>query len=157
MREFGLGTYSDLGVARLPVGSIREASVSSQPALPMFGQDTPRKVWKRQRQTAREVYRRQRADDTTRAAAGRETRKGQVLRCLAAYWNRFQVSPTALELLAWMLSSGERVRDVNDVRPKLHYLFKDGLVEPRAKRTCSVSGMTVWTWAVREAGSREPR
>ena len=110
---------------------------------------------KRQRQTAREVYRRQRAEDVKRAKAGKETRQAQVLRCLAAYWNQRQVSPTASELLAWMLARGERVKDCNDVRPKLFYLVKKGLVEARGKRPCGVSKKTVHTWAVREIGSQE--
>lgn len=130
---------------------------SPQRALPFYGQDPPTpRTHKRQRQTAREVYRRARDRDKVKAEAGQETREEQVLRCLAAYWNRFQASPTALELLAWMRECGEPVFDVNSIRPRLKELVDDGLVEPRAKRKCIVSGQTVWTWAVREVGSVEP-
>lgn len=127
------------------------------PSLPFdLPPPTPR-AHKRQRATAREVYRRQRAEDVAKADAGKETREGQVLRCLAWHWNVTQHSPTALELLAWMREKGEPVFDANSVRPKLHYLVKKGLVRPQAKRRCRVSGEEVWTWAVREAGDGEPR
>lgn len=119
--------------------------------------DPPRRPHKRQRQTARLVYARKRDEDKAKAKAGKETREGQVLRCLAAWWNRYQTSPTALELLAWMKEQGEPVFDVNSVRPRIRQLVEDGLVEPRAKRRCIVSGMTVHTWSVREAGSLRPR
>lgn len=132
--------------------------MNAQRALPMYDQEPPApRVHKRARQTSREVYRVARAQDIQRAKTGKETRKAQVLRNLAAYWNRFQRSPTALELLAWMQERGERVRDVNDVRPKLHYLFKDGLVESAGTRRCIITGKNVHTWRVREAGSREGR
>lgn len=115
------------------------------------------KPHKRQRQTAREVYRVQRAKDQQRKDAGLETREAQVLRCLSAFWNRHQYSPTALELLAWMRAKGERVFDVNSVRPRIKALVDAGLVEPRFRLRCTVSGQKVWTWAVREMGSKEPR
>lgn len=117
---------------------------------------TPRRH-KRQRQSAREVYRQQRAVDVEKAAAGKETREGQVLRCLAWHWNATQQSPTALELLAWMRARGEPVFDANSVRPRLTTLLAEGLVEVRTKRVCAVSGKTVGTWAVREIGSQEAR
>jgi len=109
------------------------------------------------RQTSREVYRRQRAIDAVKAAHGIETREGQVLRCLAAWWNRFQTTPTALELLAWMKERDEPLFDVNSIRPRLTELLERGLIEPAGKRRCIVSGKTVHTWRVREAGSTEPR
>jgi hypothetical protein len=116
-----------------------------------------RRPHKRQRATAREVYRRQRSGDVAKASAGKETREDQVLRCLAAHWNATQVSPTALELLAWMRARGESVFDANSVRPRLTALVARGLVTPQTKRPCRVSGETVHTWAVREQGSQEPR
>lgn len=132
-------------------------STTPQPCLPeLFGPRVPR-AHKAQRTTAREVYRRQRAIDQARAVMGGETREGQVLRCLAAYWNRHQASPTARELLAWMHDQGEPVDDVNSVRPRINALVAHGLVEPRAKRPCRITKKTVWTWAVREIGSAEPR
>lgn len=108
---------------------------------------------KRQRQTAREVYRVQRAQDTVKRAAGKEDREAQVLRCLAAFWNARQFSPTALELLDWMMAHGERAFDVNSVRPRITALVAKGLVEARCKRQCHISGKTVHAWAVREIGS----
>jgi hypothetical protein len=117
---------------------------------------TPR-AHKRQRSTAREVYRQQRAVDVAKAEAGKETREGQVLRLLAWHFNATQISPTALELLAWARSKGEHLFDVNSLRPRLKELFDRGLVEPRGKRTCAVSGKTVHTWACREIGSAEAR
>lgn len=111
--------------------------------------------WKRQRSTARAAYAEQRARDQVRAAAGRETREGQVLRLLAGYWNRYQVSPTALELLEYARERGEAVFDVNSIRPRINELVANGLVEARSKRKCSVSGKTVLTWGVREVGSKE--
>jgi hypothetical protein len=113
---------------------------------------TPRQH-KAQRQTAREVYRVQREQDKAKRVAGKEDREAQVLRCLAAFWNARQFSPTALELLDWMMAHGERAFDVNSVRPRITALVANGLVEARGKRQCVVSGKTVHTWAVREAGS----
>lgn len=119
--------------------------------------DVPPRVHKRQRQTARAVYWQQRAVDIQKAKAGKETREGQVLRCLAAWWNRFQTSPTALELLAWMRDCGEPVFDVNSIRPRLRELFEIGVIESAGKRRCVVSGKTVHVWRVREIGSVEQR
>jgi hypothetical protein len=110
-------------------------------------------VWKRQRQTAREVYRQRRVDDRARQAAGVETREGQVLRLLAAHWNATQQSPTALELLAWARARGERLFDCNSVRPRIFALVEHGLVDKGAKRKCACSGKVAWTWVVREQGS----
>lgn len=117
------------------------------------------KVWKRQRQTARAVYHRQRAIDEEKQVEGQqaETRCQQVLRILAAYWNAKQHSPTALELLEWGRQQGERLFDVNSIRPRLRELFEAGLIEARGKRKCAVSGVVVYTWAIREIGSKEAR
>ena len=133
--------------------------MNDTPVLPgLYGPPVePPRVHKRQRQTAREVYRRQRAEDVAKAEQGKETREGQVLRCLAAWWNRYQTSPTALELLRWMRDRGESVFDANSVRPRLTKLVKQGLVRPGEKRACQVSGETVLTWKVREIGDQEPR
>lgn len=90
--------------------------------------------------------------------AGRETRAGAVLRLLAWHWNVTQESPTASELWQWATAMGTRIfRHVGDLRPRLTELVAAGLVEPRSRRVCRVTGANVWTWAVREAGSREPR
>lgn len=111
------------------------------------------KPQKRQRQTAREVYRQQRAQDIARAQAGKETREGMVLRCLAAHWNEWQNSPTALELFVWMSHKNERVMDINSVRPRLTKLVSMGLIEASTKRLCMISKKRVHTWRVREIGS----
>lgn len=126
----------------------------TQPDL--FGAQEPRQH-KRTRQTSRQVYRKRREMDRQLESHGRETSRGAVLRCLSAYWNYFQRSPTAYELWQWARARGERFRDVNAIRPRLTELIAEGLVEPRAKRPCGVTGTVAHTWAVREAGSREPR
>ncbi len=114
---------------------------------------------KRQRQTARASYHRQRAIDEEKQVEGHraETRTQQVLRILAAYWNAKQQSPTSLELLEWGRQKGERLFDVNSIRPRLKELFDAGLIEARSRRKCSVSGVLVHTWSVREIGSQEQR
>lgn len=131
-----------------------------QRALPMYGQEPEApKVHKRQRQTARAQYHRQRAIDEEKQVEGHqaETRCQQVLRILAAYWNAKNESPTALELLEWGRQQGERLFDVNSIRPRIFRLVEMGLVEARSKRKCQISGVLVHTWAVREIGSQEPR
>lgn len=108
------------------------------------------KVHKRQRGTAVAVHNLKRDEDKKKAAAGEETREAQVLRCMDAYWNRFQRRPTALELLRWMKNKGERVFDINSIRPRITWLVKNGLAEKKTKRRCRVSGQLVWTWGARE-------
>lgn len=119
----------------------------------------PARVHKAQRSTAKASYHRQRAIAEEQQTEGHkaETRSQQVLRILAAYWNAKQHSPTALELLEWGRQKGERLFDVNSIRPRLRELFDAGLIDTRAKRKCAVSGVVVFTWAVREIGSKEPR
>lgn len=117
---------------------------------PVTAEVRPVKVWKRQRSTAVAVHNRKRDEDKAKAAAGQETREAQVLRCINAYWNRFQRTPTALELLRWMKNKGERVFDVNSIRPRITKLVREGLAEKRMKRRCRVSGETVLTWGARE-------
>lgn len=108
--------------------------------------------WKRQRSTAKAVYARRRSEDQAKAAAGKETREGQILRLLAWHWNATQTSPTALELLRWARERGESLFDVNSLRPRVTSLVEAGLVESAGKRRCTVSGQTVHTWRVREVG-----
>lgn len=106
------------------------------------------KPYKRVRQTSRESYRRQRAIDVQKAQDGEEERKAQVLRCLAAWWNRHQEWPTARELYEGMRQIGESVDDINSVRPRLTSLCDVGLVEAGAKRKCRCSGRTVHVWRI---------
>lgn len=127
-----------------------------QPVLPEMFSPSPR-FHKAARQTSRQIYREQRDRDREREAAGRETRRGRVLRILAAYWNRWQHSPTASELFMYAAERAEPFRNVAELRPRLTELVRMGLVEPRSRRRCRVTGATVCTWAVREIGSREPR
>lgn len=108
------------------------------------------KAHKRQRATAVAVHNLKRDEDKKKAAAGQETREAQVLRCMDAYWNRFQRRPTALELMRWMKNKGERVFDVNSIRPRITKLVSQRLVESKGKRPCRVSGQTVCTWGARE-------
>lgn len=109
---------------------------------------------KRQRETARSVYAVQRAVDEARAAAGHETREGQVLRLLGWHWNATQTSPTALELLDWARAQGETLFDINSLRPRLTALVEAGHVETAGKRRCRVSGKTVHTWRVCGIGGK---
>ena len=135
--------------------------MSAQPCLPDLltprvvttdtatGEMRTRRVWKRQRHTARTVY--------AELRATLKGRQAQVLRVLAWHWNATQASPTALELMVWARCQGETVFDINSIRPRLKELADAGVIEPRAKRRCAISGKTVWTWAVRERGSAVPR
>lgn len=132
-------------------------SVAQQPALPdVLGPRAPRQH-KRARQTSRECYRLQRARDEARAKAGHETRAGQALRILAWHWNVTQTSPTSLELFDWAVAHGEKLFNAASFRPRLNWLLQHGLIEPRAKRKCAISGALASTWGVREIGSAEPR
>lgn len=139
--QIGLPFSATVPVVSAATGEVREA-----------------KPWKRQRQTAREVYSVRREQDKANAEAGHETREGQVLRLLAAHWNYTQCSPTARELFVWAVNvRKEQLDDINSIRPRITALVEAGLVEPRDKRRCAVSGKTVHTWAVREIGSKEAR
>ena len=101
---------------------------------------------KRQRDTARTVYKVVRAQGELRRQAGKETREDQVLRCLAACVE----PPTARELYAWMMNHYEPVDDINSIRPRLTWLEAHGLIVAGEKRECRVSGKTVHTWKVSE-------
>lgn len=108
-------------------------------------EDKPRK---RVRATSREAYRQRRTLDVQREAEGKETASGRTLRLLAWHWNATQLSPTALELMEWARSKGERLFDANAIRPRLTELIDSGLVESAGKRTCGVSGKTAHCWRV---------
>ncbi len=133
---------------------------SPQRALPFYGQAEVTspvtgevrtvRAHKRQRGTARGAYALKRAADQKKQDVGQETREGQVLRCLAAYFNRFQRRPTALEVMRWMKNKGERVFDINSIRPRITKLVELQVVTSYPKRRCRVSGLTVCTWGVKE-------
>lgn len=108
-------------------------------------EDKPRK---RVREVSREAYRQLRALDVELEAAGKETATGRTLRLLAWHWNAKQESPTALELMEWARSQGERLFDANAIRPRLTELLDEGLVEATTKRPCRVSGRVAHTWRV---------
>lgn len=92
-------------------------------------------------------------------------REGQVLRCLAAYFNRTTEWPTAAELAQWMHRKGELPRpDTRLVAPRLTYLGPGyqqpdgtvkggGLIEMLPKRHCRVSGAKAHPYRIRERGS----
>lgn len=123
--------------------------MSSQPAFNFWGQAEP-KPHKRVRQVSRQVYAVVRSE-----SAGR--RRDDVLRCAAAYFNRFQRWLTDAELADWMYRQGELERnDPNLVRPRRFELYQMGLMEPLKRRKCSVTTKSAQPWAIREAGSKEP-
>jgi hypothetical protein len=87
-------------------------------------------------------------------AVGRERfegRKGDVLRWLARYWNKYQRSPTSAEL-AGDHGDGAKFTTTDSilyVRRGLSDLQTHGLVETVEKRKCAVTGRTCCTWRVR--------
>ena len=92
-------------------------------------------------------------------AEGREQftgRKADVLRWLAAWWNRVQVSPTSAEMAEhefWISGTDAPPFDNMDairlyVRRGLSDLQTHGLVESVEKRPCAVTGRTCRTWRV---------
>ena len=76
------------------------------------------------------------------------TRQKLVVGHLAHYRAKYGTPPTALELLRLMNSFrvGQRMLDVNGVRPRLNELAAMGVVTHGPKRRCTVSGKTVLTW-----------
>lgn len=117
---------------------------------PVTTEVTVVKAHKRQRGTAVGAYVKRRDADKAKAAAGIETREAQVLRCLSAYFNRFQRRPSSLELMRWMQNKGEGVFDINSIRPRITALVAAKVVMAYPKRTCRVSGQTVCTWGAVE-------
>ncbi len=111
------------------------------------------------------------------ASGDAEQRRLICLRGLRAFWNRFQVWPTADELSGYL--HGRKLvpsKHRDEVAPRLNELADGwwvarklesgarervqvggGEVERGAKRKSSVSGRTVLTWRVREAGSAPAR
>ena len=96
-------------------------------------------------------------------------RREACCRGLRAIWNATQRWPTADELAEFLFQSGELPGSHRDfVAPRLNELADGwwvkrdgvrvqvggGLIERGAKRRSNVSGLTVLTWRVREAGSQ---
>jgi hypothetical protein len=108
------------------------------------------KVHKRVRDTSKSVY-----------AVGRERftgRKGNVLRLLSSYWNRWQQSPTSAELTAWSCANSN-LSHLLYTRRGLSDLLLTGIIEtvPHGKRICRISGRLCETWRIREVGSEESK
>jgi hypothetical protein len=121
----------------------------TQPSLDFtLSAPEPRQPRKRVRQVSREAYRQRRALDVALEAAGHESARGKVLRLLAWHWNATQNSPTALELMEWARTKGERLFDANVIRPRLTELFDEGIVETAGKRKCLISGRSAHVWRV---------
>jgi hypothetical protein len=90
---------------------------------------------------------------------GRETFKGRkatVLRCLAAFWNRWQTSPTSAELAKWADPTPAQSWDFALLltRRGLSDLKAVGIVEPvpNGERECGVTHHRCETWRVVERG-----
>lgn len=121
-------------------------------ALTQPGEKLPRK---RVRDTSRQAY-----------AHGRETftgRKADTLRWLAAFWNRWQMSPTIHQLTSFVIQCGEAPKGISDrTALRLHIargisdLQKVGIVEavPGGAEK-GPNGRVCETWRVREIGSEE--
>ena len=80
-------------------------------------------------------------------------RRGAVLRWLAAYWNRWQESPTSAELSQWCYATkqdGLPWDRLLYVRRGLSDLQTTGTVErvPAGDRCCRVTGHLCCTWRV---------
>jgi hypothetical protein len=122
----------------------------------------------RPRKRVRQVSRAQYAELRDSDQLG--TRAADVLRNLAAFYNRRADWPTAPELTQWMLEAGELPRlDFNLVRPRLTelcigrhdaatgQLVGGGVIETLPRRQCRVTGRSAHPWRVREIGSAEAR
>lgn len=104
--------------------------------------------------TAVQVYRQDIEPDLAR-------RQQFVKEELAAFHRMTKKWPTALELLRFavqrqIIEFGERMApgpntyDVNTIRPRLTELWEQGWVSRDDKRTCSVSGKTVFVWELKD-------
>jgi sulfur relay (sulfurtransferase) DsrC/TusE family protein len=100
------------------------------------------------------VHRNVRATSKAQYAVAREQftgRKADVLRWLAAYWNRYNVSPTSAELLAaqgYTEMNTDWIEKLLYARRGLSDLQTTGNVEAAGKRACRISGRLVETWRV---------
>ncbi len=122
----------------------------TQPYFTAMTPETQRreKIRKRVRQTSVAAY-----------ADGRERftgRKANVLRWLAAYYNRFQDWPTSAELAAEIdehgYEGGNWTAHVLYMRRGLSDLQTSAVVEANGKRTCDVTGRVCETWRVTPLG-----
>ena len=83
-------------------------------------------------------------------------READVLRELAAYYNRRAEWPTVGELTAWMHEHRDIPRnDTRLVAPRMTALCRTHrIVEPLPARPCAVLGSKAHGWRVTEAGAR---
>ncbi len=87
-------------------------------------------------------------------------RKGDTLRYLAAWWNRWQTSPTSAELTKWApVGWSSWDYGVLYIRRGLSDLKADGIVEPvpNGERECAVTHHRCETWRVCERGTTPNR
>lgn len=122
------------------------------------------------RQVCRENANRLRDEAKADREAGRETKEQRVLRCLAAFFNRYAYWPTPAELTRRMFETAEIVQNrVNLVAPRLSELVNGkvkrsadgskirvggGICEQRPLRTCKVNGDDAHPVAICEVGGR---
>ena len=76
-------------------------------------------------------------------------REQAVLIGLRRHWASYRQAPTSYELFESMRADGCAF-DLNSVRPRLTALWKKGRVIQQARRRCSVTGKTAYTWAINE-------
>jgi hypothetical protein len=106
------------------------------------------------------VRKRVRPTSIAQYAEGRERfkgRRGDVLRWLAAFYNRFQVWPTAAELGCWLRKRQRYERRCAEcfalhIRKGVSQLIDTGLVRSNGERVCDISGRTVEAWRITPAG-----
>jgi hypothetical protein len=107
-------------------------------------------------QRREKVRRRVRAVSRGGYRIGRERfigRKGDTLRWLAAFYNRFQTWPTSTELAAW-LRGKERYRYrcpdcfALHIRKGVSDLIDTGIVTKHITRECHITGRTVEAWMI---------
>jgi hypothetical protein len=116
-------------------------------------------------QVREKIRRRVRPSSIGQYAIGRDTivvqREAEALRRVAAYWNRWQRSPTIGELAAKMLRDNRCAVNPESwqfmgarlwLARGISGLQEDGLIESAGERRCGQTGVTVCTWRVTLAG-----
>lgn len=107
-------------------------------------------------QRREKVRRRVRAVSRGGYRLGRERfigRKGDTLRWLASFYNRFQTWPTATELGAWLRHKPRYARRCANcfalhIRKGVSDLIDAGVVTKHVTRECGVTGRTVEAWQI---------
>jgi hypothetical protein len=95
---------------------------------------------KRQAETAVDVYR----TDILPTLHGRQLFVRQEL---GLFITHYHTQPTAKELLVFIASRyPQNEFDLNTVRPRLTEMFEQGWVGHGAKRVCTITHKTVYTW-----------